>query len=177
MAACELLERILGAICHPMPRVIFDIRVGEQSGGPIAKTPNFKGPTPKKGYLVMLQTITDSQWVAAKPRFIDKKKNPAPVQNPVWSTDNTEVVALEVGTVNDDGTFTPDESGPHCKISAVGPLGTANITLKGDADPGDGEVDLFGTATVQVTAGQATSIELELTEPKEQDEPVPPPVI
>lgn len=174
--ACELLDRLKQLLCPPEEvRVVFHVTVGEQHG-PVVKTPQFQGPTPHRRYLVMLHTITDSQRLTLTPKFLSKKGNPAPIENAVWSTDNTEVVALEIGTVGEDKKFTPDASGASCRVSAVGPLGVANVTLKGDSDIGEGEKPIFGTASVQVGPGEATSLELTASEPEEIDgSDVPPP--
>jgi hypothetical protein len=172
--ACDLIDRIMEALCPSHVRVVFQVTIGEQSG-PVAKTPQFLGPPPHRRHLVMLHTITDSQRLTLTPKFLTKKGNIAPIENPVWSADNTEVVALELGTVGEDKKFTPDPAGLSCRVSAMGPLGVANVTLKGDSDIGDGEKPIFGTASVQVGPGEAVSIELMASPPEEIDAPPAPP--
>lgn len=165
---CDLLGQLMTFACTPNVRTIFRVKIGEQTG-PVAKTPQFLGPKPKGRYQVMIVLITSSQYVLLTPKFVDKKGNPAPVQNQTWGTDNTDVVALTVGTVAEDGTFTADEAGISCRVDALGPLGAANVTLKADADLGEGETPIFGTATVQVGPGSATSVELVASAPAEQE--------
>ncbi len=161
------LVRITREVFPAEPRVVFAILIGEQSG-PVAPTPRFFGPRLHKRNLVMEARMTDSQFTVLTPRFLDKNGNPAKVDgSPEYSTDNTDLLSLEPGTLNDDGTFTIG-GGISCRVSAVGPLGSASVTMKADADLGEGQIPLFGTAAITIDAGQATNVELSATEPKEQ---------
>lgn len=102
--------------------------------------------------------LTDTQEVLVSVDLKTKRGNPAKVDGvPEWSTDNTEVLAL-----------TPAADGLSCTVSAVGPLGTANVTLKADADLGAGVTPIFGVLEVNVTAGQATVVTLKPGAPTEQ---------
>jgi hypothetical protein len=102
--------------------------------------------------------LTDSQDVVVTPKFTSKKGNPARVDGvPEWLVDNSELLAL-----------TPAADGLSCSVSAVGPLGTATVTMKADADLGSGVVDVLGTLEIEVTGGGATTVSLEPGTPTEQ---------
>jgi hypothetical protein len=132
--------------------------VEQQSGSPVAKTPEHRGPRPNKRNLLMSFQMSDSQQTTVAVKFVDKKGQPAPVDGiPEWSTDNTDVLAL-----------TPAADGLSCLVQAVGPLGTGTLTLKADADVGDGVTPIVGTLEVVITGGQATTVTLEASEPVEQ---------
>lgn len=127
--------------------------------GTVAKTPQFLfARKPKQKETIVAFTLTDSQEVVYTVDFKTKKGNPAKVDGvPEWSTDNTELLAL-----------TPAADGLSCKVSAVGPLGKATVTMKADADLGAGVVDIFGTAEVEVGPGTATNVTLTAGAPSEQ---------
>lgn len=129
--------------------------------GPVAKTPQFHKPLARDRRLLLMFEMSSSQFTTLRPKFVDKKGNPANVDGkPEWFTDNTDVLALE-----------PSEDGLTCKVSAVGPLGSASVTMKADADMGDGVQELFGTLSVLVNAGQAATVVLDADPPQEQPEP------
>lgn len=88
----------------------------------------------------------------------DKKGNPAPVDGtPDWLVDNPNVVAL-----------TPSADGLSCLISAIGPIGGATVTFRGDADLGDGVKEIAGILEVDVTAGEASLVTINAGTPEEQ---------
>lgn len=106
----------------------------------------------------MAFSMTDSQQVTVTPKFVDKNGNAANVDGvPEWSTDNTDVLSL-----------IPAADGKSCLVSAVGPLGVGNITLKADADLGVGIRTVIGTLEVTITGGQAAAVVLEPGAPSEQ---------
>jgi len=105
--------------------------------------------------------MTYSQQVTLSVAFTDKKGNPAAVDGvPEWSTDNPTVLAL-----------TPAADGLSCLVKAAGPLGTAKVTLKADADLGAGVTDIVGTFDVEITAGVATTVTITAGTPEEQPAP------
>lgn len=71
---------------------------------------------------------------------------------PVWTSSNTEVLIV---TATVDGLI--------ATAVPTGALGSAQIRLVVDADPGTDVVDLIGTADVTVKAGMAVYIELNPT--------------
>lgn len=94
--------------------------------------------------------LTSSQEVDLSVRFSDRKGNPAQVQGPpLWQVDNPNVLAL-----------TPADDGLACTVSAVGPLGTATVSIQADADLGEGVKNLVGVFAVEVTGGEAQTVEI-----------------
>lgn len=156
-AVKPMFRWLMKLLCKPKLRIIFVIRNVSESIGVVKPTPNHYD-WPLLGETIMGLQLTDSQFCTASIKPVDKKGNPANVDGaPLWSTDNTEVLALE-----------PAADGLSCKVSAVGPLGSAKVSVKADALIGDGTVDLFGVLDVEVTAGAATSIEITTDAPAEQ---------
>lgn len=133
---------------------------GEQGGEKIVPNPKQYQARSKfwKRRLLLMVKMTDSQFVTLSPEFLDKKGNPADVQNIQWSTDNDQVLLLE-----------PSADGKQCKVSAVGPLSPSSIvTLKADADLGDGEIDIMGTEEFNIVGGAAVNVKLNADAPQEQ---------
>lgn len=116
-----------------------------------------------RGRVILMFSLGSSQQVRVTAEFRDRRGNPAAVDGvPEWMTDNSEVLNL-----------VPVADGRSCLIKAVGPLGTARVTLTADADTGAGTTPVVGTLEVTVTAGSATVITLQPGEPEEQPEPPP----
>lgn len=109
----------------------------------------------------MLQ-ITDSQRIVfGVPTVTDKRGNPTTVQNPVLSSSDATVLAV---TDNGDGSGFAD---------ATGTLGTAVFTLDADADLGEGVVAVQGTLEVEVKAGNAAIVNINVSAVEEQPEAPP----
>jgi hypothetical protein len=123
----------------------------------IAPTHQFqKSPT---GAVLAMFQITDSQQATATVVFKDKRNNPASIDGqPSWSVDNSELLAI-----------TPSADGMSCVFASVGPLGIATITVKADADLGDGMKPIVGSLEVEISAGDAAVIEITAGEPSEQE--------
>lgn len=106
----------------------------------------------------MAFSLTATQQCDLTIAVTDAKGNPAPVDGPPqWFVDNPAVLAL-----------TPAADGMGCLVAAVGPLGTALVSVKADADLGAGVVELVGTLEVEVTAGQAALMAIVPGVPTEQ---------
>jgi len=151
---CNLIERLY-RLCNPI-RIVLYLGPAVEQRGPVAKTPQFRPY--RKGFLIMGFTLSDSQQMNLKVDFVDKKGNVAPVDGtPEWSVDNSKLLAL-----------TPSSDGRSCLIAAVGPLGTANVTVKADADLGAGVTPIIGTVAVEITGGTATTINITGDAPVEQ---------
>lgn len=102
--------------------------------------------------------LTANQLVNVTVEFKDKKGNAATVDGiPEWLTDNSELLSL-----------TPSPDGLSCVVAAVGPLGTATVTLRADADMGSGVVEVLGTLEVDVGPGSATVVTLTPGTPTDQ---------
>lgn len=86
---------------------------------------------------------------------VDKRGNPAAVQDPVWESSDPSVLAIS-GT------------GTTATASAVGGLGIATVTLTADADLGDGVSSLTGLLDIEVVAGDAAVFNISTGTPVEQ---------
>ncbi len=109
-----------------------------------------------------MASLGSSEQMRVSVEFVDRRGNPAEVQDPEWMTDNSELLALE-----------PSEDGKSCLVKAVGPLGLANVTLRADADTGEGVVPILATGEVEVTPGKARTARLRFDPPEEQPEDTP----
>ncbi|MEI7591530.1 MAG: hypothetical protein WCJ49_09535 [Deltaproteobacteria bacterium] len=91
--------------------------------------------------------LTDVQKVALAITPVDGAGNPAPVEGVIWSSTNPDVLAVVAA-----------EDGLSAVATAVGPLGTAQVSVVADAQIGEGVVELTGVLDVQVVASQAVSL-------------------
>lgn len=94
--------------------------------------------------------LTDMQKVALAVSFVDGAGNPAPVDGaPVWATSDTAL--LDVVAAAD---------GLSAVATAVGPLGTAQVSVTADADLGSGVETLVGTLDVNIVPDKAVSVNI-----------------
>lgn len=111
-----------------------------------------------KGSLPMALTIKDSQkFSVLATRAVSAKGNIATLDGPlVWEVSDPLKLA--------------QSSSPEGVISfsAVGPLGTAQVRVTGDADMGEGIRAIAGVLDVEIIAGDAVSIVIEPGVPEEQ---------
>lgn len=109
--------------------------------------------------------MTNSQQATASIKIVDKRGQPAPVDGiPVWASSDETIV-----------TVTPAVDGMSAVVAAVGPLGTAKVSVTADADLGTGVSSIFGSLDVTITQGQAVGIEITLGDATEQGSGVPQP--
>lgn len=102
--------------------------------------------------------MTNSQKATATIQPVDKKGQPAPVDGvPTWASSDETIV-----------TVTPAADGLSAVVAAVGPLGTAKVSVTGDADLGADVAPIFGTLDVTVTQGQAVGFKIDLGPATEQ---------
>lgn len=135
-------------------------RIGRllEQEGPVAPNSG-KVRRPDRRFTIMAFKMSDSQLTTVSVNFADKKGNVAQVDGlPEWSTDNPNVLSL-----------TPAADGMSCKVSAVGPLGVASVTLKADADLGQGVTEIIGVLEVEITGGNASVVKLTPDTPAEQE--------
>ena len=102
--------------------------------------------------------MSDSQQTVLSLAFVDKKGNPAPQPAGTtisWSVDSPAVLALA-----------PSADTLSCQVAAVGPLGTATVTVK--ASDAQGNTLAAGTIAVEIDAGNAASINVTAAPPTEQ---------
>jgi hypothetical protein len=103
----------------------------------------------------MILTATQEFDLAIKP--VDKKGNAAQVDGvPVWASTNVEIV-----------TVTAAEDGLSC-IAKANKIGDAQISVKADADLGEGIRELVGVLDITVVAGEAATLTIINTAPREQ---------
>lgn len=98
----------------------------------------------------MSETITADQQCTATVEFTDKYNNQltAPPGVPSWSVDNTAIVAVNTSE---------DATGMTAILSAVGPVGTANVSVTLD--------NITGTAEVTVTPGALSAAAITFATP------------
>lgn len=114
---------------------------------------------PKSRFLMAKVQITDNEnlplSVDESAATQDKKGNPAaPIDagSEQWSVDNPSLLTLDTTT------------GPNVVVSAVGPLGTANVTVKATA----GGLTCAGTIEVDVGSDAPVSINISAGTPTKQ---------
>lgn len=94
--------------------------------------------------------VTDVQKVTLSIAPVDAKGNPAPVDGvPTWAVSDATLA-----------TITPAADGLSAVVTASGPLGTFQANVSADADLGAGTTTITGTLDIQVTASQATSLNI-----------------
>jgi len=137
-----LLLRILAAV-EPLPAVKFVFTVDLE--GQILEG-------------VTSITMKDNQQATASIQPVDSKGNPATLDGvPVWASSDETIVTVE-----------PATDGLSALVKATGPVGTAKVSVTGDADMGEGTKPIFGQLDVDVTAGEAVSLTMKLSDPTDQ---------
>ena len=107
----------------------------------------------------MATILKDSQEAAVAVEFVSKAGNPAIVDGvPTWGSSDPTIV--EVVEVSEDGT--------SAKVRAVGPVGSAQVSVTGDADLGEGVRPVGATEQFDVVAGEAFSSKISVGEPTEK---------
>lgn len=82
--------------------------------------------------------------------FQDAAGNPAQIQGvPEWTNNNTNVLSMEVAA-----------DGMSAVVSAVGPAGSGQISVKADSNLGEGITEITGVLDVEALPGDATVITL-----------------
>jgi hypothetical protein len=100
------------------------------------------------GELLVAFQLTITQECKVTTKIVDAKGNPAQVDGiPAWLTDNPNVVAL-----------TPSSDGLSCLVAAVGPIGTATVSMTADADLGAGTETLVGIPVIAAGPAQAITL-------------------
>ncbi len=109
-------------------------------------------------YGVTMVNLSDVQKVKLSIQPVDAKGNPAAVDGaPVWLSSNTEVLTVEAA-----------EDGLSAIATAVGPLGACIVSVKADADLGEGVTELVGAVDVSVGGSAAVKIDITAGEPESQ---------
>jgi hypothetical protein len=106
----------------------------------------------------MAITITDSQAFTASVSAVDAKGNPALIDGaPIWTSSNPLII-----------TVVPSANPLTARVSAVGPLGAAQVVVTADADLGAGVRTLTGILDVTILGGAAVSLSIAASTPQEQ---------
>jgi hypothetical protein len=95
-----------------------------------------------------MESITTTQQIPYTIAPTDRKGRPAPVENVVWASSNTEVA-----------TVTASEDGLTGLVVGLVP-GAVTISVTADADMGEGVTELAGVAELTVTPAAAVSVTL-----------------
>lgn len=102
-------------------------------------------------------TLTNTQETTLSISPTNRKGQPATVENVVWATSNSEVVGVEAAA-----------DGLSCRAFAIGPLGSATVSVTAYGHVGEGEFPLAGTLDIDVTAADAVSLTVAASDPTEQ---------
>lgn len=111
--------------------------------------------------------LTADQQVGLSFSATDKYSNPAGVDGaPTWASSDESKVTVTAGA-----------DGKTATAVAVGPAGTAQVSVRADADLGDGSREVVGVLDIEVIAGEASLIALSAgtAEAKPAAEPAPEP--
>lgn len=111
--------------------------------------------------------LTADQQVGLSFSATDKYSNPAGIDgSPAWASSDESKVTVTAGA-----------DGKTATAVAVGPAGTAQISVRADADMGDGMREVVGVLDIEVIAGEASLIALSAgtAEAKPAAEPTPEP--
>lgn len=131
------------------PRLL--VRMGSHESAPsvVAKTPGMYGRP--RGDQVMSQELKVTKQVRVSVQFQDRNGNPARVDGPPrWFVDNTELLAISADT--------PD--GLSVVARPVGPLGICTLSVRADADLGEGVKEIAGYVEFEIVGGDAEAVKL-----------------
>ena len=129
--------------CQSHKSIIFSV-IGENS------ITQYKG--------VSMLILTDSQKCSIFISPVDAKGNLAEVQNITFKSTNPDVLDV----VQDL------EDPKKAVVVALGPLGSAQVSVQADADLGEGIETLEGILDVEVKAGKAVALTVDAGTPEEQ---------
>lgn len=102
--------------------------------------------------------LKDNQKSALLVQFLSLKNNPAPVDGvPAWAVSDAALLSLSVAA-----------DGLTAVVSAVGPIGTGQVSVNADADLGAGVVPIVGLLDVQVIGGDAATVQISSAPPENQ---------
>lgn len=136
------------AYCGCPGRVVF--RIGAfVTCGPVTPAPQNTGRINSKD-IVMAFELQDTHQVSLSVAFKDAHGHDARVDGiPEWLVDNPAVLQLS-----------PGPTGMDCLVQPLGPLGNAKVSVKADADLGNGMKPIIGVLDITVTGGEAVLVEI-----------------
>lgn len=103
---------------------------------------------------VTMVNLTIDQTVRLFVKPLDRKGNVTGLENPVWSTSNSEVATLVAA-----------EDGLSVTLTPVGPLGACVVSLAADGIIGEGVKPLAASTDVQISSGAAVTLEIQADAP------------
>lgn len=100
--------------------------------------------------------LTDIQHVSATIEADDGAGNQValPAGSVTWGTSDSTILAV-----------TPSADGMSADVAAVGPLGTAQVTVSVQLDPNDPSTTITGSADVAVVASAAATVQVNFGTP------------
>lgn len=102
-----------------------------------------------------------TQQVDLTVEVLDRRGNPAQVQNGTWSSDDDGIASV---TDNGNNTAT---------VRATGPVGQATVTYQADVDLGEGVSNMTATLDVEVVPSDAAVFNITPGVPVEQEDDAP----
>lgn len=100
--------------------------------------------------------LTDVQKVTASIAATDAKGNPAEVADVVWSSSDESILSVVADAADPSKAI----------VTAVGPLGHAQVLVTADADLGDGVTAINAIGEVDVMGSSATTLGVNFGEPE-----------
>lgn len=109
--------------------------------------------------------LTVEQQIPLAVAYADAAGNPAAVDGaPVWASSDASVIAIVAAA-----------DGFSAVAVTTGKIGTAQISVRADADRGEGFRELIGTYDIEVVAGEAVVANISAGAPEAK--PAPEPVV
>jgi hypothetical protein len=97
---------------------------------------------------IMTITLTDIQQIPVSIAVTDERGNPGTViAPPVWAVSDPALLSV-----------TPAADGMSAVLAAKGPLGSGQVTVKGDGGPAAGDDPFTSVADVAVVGSRATAV-------------------
>jgi len=110
-------------------------------------------------YGVTMLELRDDQKVTLSIQPVDKKGNPAKLDGaPEWFISNSDLLTLSAA-----------DDGMSAVVTAIGPLGSSVVSVKADADLGEGVTPIVGALEVLVVGGSAVTLEIKAGTPEDQE--------
>lgn len=111
----------------------------------------------------MALTLTAVQRCLVSVSAVDAKGNPAEVQDPTYSVSDDTILRV-------DKPASLEGKPGQGYVVAVGPVGHAQLVVKGDADLGEGVKEIQGILEVEVVAAEAVAVQITPGEPEPNPE-------
>lgn len=138
---------------------------------PPSKTPNKQRFPFLRGKVVFAMKLPATHYVEVSFLWKDKRSNPALIEpgSGRFMVSNSELLAIKAESHKEEAGGTISK----CQLWAVGPIGTVDVSLEGDADLGEGRKMQRFDGQLQIVGGSATSGTLTFSDPIEQPDETP----